>query len=138
MDEAGGLAGGADLVVDDINSIRHEQNVMKKIHKSLSKAGLKLPIPISETDHPDCEDLPWLSLCSWIVYLIKEDKLSHLYGGHLEDEIGDILRLFWTYYRRIEPDLKVYEFFDAGLADPATTIPMTSHQDEGRGIFDLN
>jgi hypothetical protein len=123
--------------VDAINSIRHEQNVMSKIHTTLHAAGLKLPLQISLTDHEDSANIPWISLSTWVEFLIKADKLCHLFGGLPLAEIGGVLTRFWELYRRLEPDLTIYELFDAGGADPASTIPMTSHADEGRGIFDF-
>ena len=110
---------------------------MHVVQRSFEEAWLRLPVEITKTDHGDCENLPCLSLSSWVQFLVKEDKLDHLYGGLPADEVEGVFKLLWTTYRKLEPDLAVYDLFDAGKLDMGSTIMMTTHQDEGRGILAL-
>ena len=132
LEQAGSSVSLGDSVVDDLANT-HGHNAMRTLQSTLEKTGLKLPVEICEMDRPDCENIPWTSLSSWIQYLVQSNELSRLYGGLPDDIIGEVLEELWKLYREIEPDLEIYEEFDAGRADPRTTIMMTSHQDEGRG-----
>ena len=44
-----------------------------------------------------------------------------------------MLPLFWQHFEKIEPGNKAFDEFKAGRLNPARTIPMVIHGDEGRG-----
>ena len=136
MREPGGLQ-GSDSVASDLANTRNAAHAMRTLQRSCQDTGLTLPVEINITDHPDCENMPWLSLSSWIQFLVKEDKLGRLYGDLPADDVGPVFKQLWMTYRKLEPDLEVYKHFDNGSIDMERTIMMTSHQDEGRGIFAL-
>ena len=97
------------------------------------RTGLSLAVSITFTDREDCINILWLSLSNWIGSMVRHNTLHRLYGGLPDDCVREVLKKFWELYRKIEPDLEIYEQFDRGEADPAATIPMCTHQDEGRG-----
>ena len=92
-----------------------------------------MPIPIERFDEEPCVGVPWISLEGWMKHLVAKQEINTLFGSLGPEQARSALRQYWTLLRPLEPDLKIWDMFDAGEADPEFTIPMSAHLDEGRG-----
>ena len=110
-------------------------HAIKRAHNVIAKTGLALRIKRTVISDGSLKGLSVLKLTDMISYMVEHAELHRLLGGLPIREAGATLVEFWVRYRRIHPELDIYQAFDAGDADPQRTIPVFVHGDEGRGFF---
>ena len=121
-------------------------NACRKFHHVAQTSGKRLPVAIDWVQTPirtitkskvteELVDFPTLPLSSWM--RASFDLGGHIFvGGKGMDHLNqfcDILHDWWIKYRRLDPNLPVYEDFDE--SDCRFLIPIAIHGDEGRGRY---
>ena len=108
------------------------KNSERGVNKVVQKHGTTLPIPITEMDIRG-KKVPWISPKSWLQYIINNGLLYILSGLHVQerDSVGQTWQDFWRKYEILHP---MYSLFQSDNFDPATTIGLYIHGDEGRTL----
>jgi hypothetical protein len=81
--------------------------------------------------------VPTLSVPTFIEHMVKQGRLSRLYGGMARDTVHENLQDFWKNFHTIRPSHFAKERFENGSMMANRTVPVYTHIDEGRGIFDV-
>ena len=116
----------------------NEKNAERDCHRVMvKKFKLALPIHQSTLDvgHNATPSVPLLKLRDWTKYLVESNH-THLLVGLKEpcwDREGAILRQFWNFFRKQEPNHPIFHEAAAGNLELCRCFPMLLHGDEGRG-----
>lgn len=109
------------------------KNSERDTHRVVRDQGSKLDIPIDEMNVQG-EKQPWISPKAWLQYIVSHGLLYMLSGLQFEDRhlIGTTWKQFWQQFQPLYPDFGIFD--DLGTFDPAHTIAMYLHGDEGRTL----
>ena len=108
------------------------KNSERGCEQSGSKTWDNAPNPITEMDIRG-KKVPWISPKSWLQYIINNGLLYILSGLHVQerDSVEQTWQDFWRKYEILHP---MYSLFQSDNFDPATTIGLYIHGDEGRTL----
>ena len=104
------------------------------IHKMSSKHELRINVVISYVDMPGIKRFPHILFSSWVKYLVKKNLLHLLTGGHGMEKGREHCKQYWERWCQIFPEHTNSEKIRNGVLPPEYTIPVQTHQDEGRGF----
>ena len=105
-----------------------KEEIVNKVFKDF---GFYYPVEISfETEAP-LGGFPWIRPTNFLKAMSDTNDLDHLLGGHSLDHARELLLDFWSKYRAIVPQHKLWKDSDSGRKDLAKCIPVFLHGDEG-------
>ena len=109
-----------------------DKNSERDVSRTVQKHGITLQLPITDL-HVGTRSLAWINPKDWLQFIVKHGLLYMLSGLSFEerDRVGQTWTQFWQQYRRLNPDFGI---FDDPAFDPATTIGLYLHGDEGRTL----
>ena len=108
------------------------RNSERDAHRTMKKQKTKLDVKIETVSCKD-EMIPWISPETWLSWLVKKGLWPMLAGCQLHDYEGARRNWskFWEMYRKIDPDLGI---FDLEGLDLSRTAAFLVHGDEGRTL----
>jgi len=108
------------------------KNSERDVQSIVDKQGTRLKLPITELAIRG-KTVPWISPKSWFEYLVNNGLLYMLSGLRCDEgcHVGSTWKDFWKKYEQLHP---TFSLFEDPSFDPATTIGMYLHRDEGRTL----
>ena len=108
------------------------KNSERDVQSIVDKHGTRLKLPITELAIRG-KTVPWISPKSWFEYLVNNGLLYMLSGLRCDElrHVGSTWKDFWKKYEQLHP---TFSLFEDPSFDPATTIGMYLHGDEGRTL----
>ena len=121
-------------------------NAEKGTHRVLRKHQLVADVDIHEANLGEgvLQKFPYIPTSAWMQYLMDTGRLwRQMVGVPTYRKMKLVLREFWTRFRPIRPNHKIFELAESGTLVLDRSIPIFSHSDEGRsykhlGLFVLS
>ena len=109
-----------------------DANSERDVNRVVSKQRTFLEVPITELVIKG-KHYPWINPKNWMKFIVDRGLLYLLSGLTFENrnQVGWTWREFWSKYQILNPD---FDLFFKDDFDPATTIGLYVHGDEGRTL----
>ena len=104
-----------------------------KINDVLLEHNLTASIKICTIEDGICEGHPVIKLTDLVQYMLDHNEFNRFFGGLQTEQAKAALVEFWDKFLQVHPSHHARYKFESGEWDPARTVPVVVHGDEGRG-----
>ncbi|CAE7875722.1 hypothetical protein AK812_SmicGene32295 [Symbiodinium microadriaticum] len=102
------------------------------VHKVFEEAGCLLPVQMNHVDLPTQKAVPYVTMSSWVKFLVSTNRLKYLIGTSVVSERESLCSEFWARFEKIRPRHPIFSMARGGKVQLKDAIPILHHGDEGR------